>query len=51
MAITAKNNSTNPKLLNQKLKVNTKQKYIKGDKNLNLLDINNKAIEDNQLKD
>ena len=50
-AAVIKNNSTNPKLLNQKLKANTKQEYIKGDKNLNLLNINNKAIEDNQLKD
>ena len=51
MAAAVKNNSTNPKLLNQKLKVNTKQEYIKADKNLDLLNVNNKAIEDNQLKD
>ena len=50
-AVAIKNDSTNPKLLNQKLKVNIKQEYIKGNKNLNLLNINNKAIEDNQLKD
>ena len=54
-----KNDTNNSMLLNKKLKANTKQDYIepnklslkKGNKNLNLLDLNNKAIKDNQLKD
>ena len=42
----ARNDGTNSKVLNQKLKVNTKQDVIEANK-IDLSDLINKAIEDN----
>ena len=58
-AAAAKNDTTNPKLSNQKLKANTEQDCMEPDKlslekdnkNSNLPDLNDEAMEDNQLED
>ena len=46
----ARNDGTNFKVLNQKLKVTTKQDIIEANK-IDFSNLINKAIEDNKLKD